>query len=252
MRTESVDLENRKETDGGNGRAHDALNDVMIFGSVASRSCTSSRLGPNAVTESRVRASPSSEIPALVEPKEDINMEALAPPTEREAGAEAESDAKAQAGEWRLDEYMSALPSPPHVYLAQKFHFQHASLVPIPLRPHRVRASATSEKICSSESVEIDIRPVSQGTYWLHPHPLKSHPIAGDLLNQASEQESVAVDVQKQHHSKTDSNNRSAGKSALAEVCRPDSTTLGADGLTRTLEKESPYNQEALQSRTNA
>lgn len=244
-RTERIDLENGKVT--GDGRANVALNDMWIFGSVANRSCTSSRLGPDAMTECRGWSRPSPVRMTLVEPEHGSNLEALGPSTEAEA--EAESDAKVQAGGW-LDEHMSALPSPPHVYLARKFQFQHASLVPVPLRPLRVRASTASERNCNSEFVEIGIHPISERTYLLHPHPLKSHPIHGDLLNQTSED--VTVKVQKQHHSKEDSNNRCTERSVFADVCRPDSTTLGTNFLTRPLETEPPHIQQDLQNKFSA
>ncbi|KIW13917.1 hypothetical protein PV08_06698 [Exophiala spinifera] len=250
-RTEGVDLEIGKGIDAG--RAEIAHNDKWIFGSVVTRLCTSSRLGPDAVTVCRGWPRPSPESMTLVQPKQGIGIQALTRPTgaeakakakaDAEAKANAESDAKAQA-DGRLEEYMSGLPSPPPVHLAQKINFQRASLVPVPLRPRRVQASTTSDKTCNSESVDFAIRPVAKGTYSLHPVPLRPHPIPGDVQNQPSE--GAAAGIQNKHHSGTNSNIRSTRKSAGADACRPDSTTSGTDSLTRTHREENHHITDKL------
>jgi len=223
--TESRDLENGLANRGDRADIHG--DDIWIFGSVASRSTSHCpRRG------SYVRVMSESSDASSVQAMSPANPTTRVAPKTRATMPEGGRNDGTHLHAW-TQEHTAALPSPARVYQAQPIRFQHASLVPIPLRPRQGMASQVAgarRESRRSESVEVDIRPTPDGHFLLHPHPLRSHPVSIGIPAQAGQLEGrqkETAGIQQRSLTITDSQvMRAAVQSGL---CRPDSTTLGVE-----------------------
>ena len=227
QQAESQDPENGVATQGDSAHIHS--DDMWIFGSVASRSTSRCpRRG------SYIGVMSESSGPSSVQTMSPADSTTKAVPETRATMIEGRSNDATHLDAW-TQEHTAALPSPARVYQAQQIRFEHASLVPLPLRPRQGMASKGSGARHDSrrtESVQVDIRPTSEGHFLLHPHPLRSHPVSFDL--QAQQQVEQLEGSQKetsgiQQRSSTITDGQVMRAAVQSGLCRPDSTTLGVE-----------------------
>jgi hypothetical protein len=227
QRAEGPDPEQGVATQVDSADIHD--DDTWIFGSLASRSNSHCpRRG------SYVGLMSESSEPSSVQTTSPANSTTRAVPETPATMPRGEDNDATHLEAW-TQEHMAALPSPERVYQAQQIRFQHASLVPTPLRPRQGMASKGSGvKHASSrtESVQVDICRTPEGHFRLHPHPLRSHPVSFDtqaqeLVERLEGSQKATADIQRPSLTTTD--NRVARGAVQSGLCRPDSTTLGVE-----------------------
>ncbi|KAK7897142.1 hypothetical protein LTR67_005031 [Exophiala xenobiotica] len=225
QRAEGPDPEHGVTTQGDSADIHN--DDTWIFGSVASRSNSHCpRRG------SYVGLMSESSEPSSVQTTSPANSTTRAVPETPATMPRGEDNDVTHLEAW-TQEHMTALPSPERVYQAQQIRFQHASLVPTPLRPRQGMASKGSEvkhATSRTESVQVDICRTPEGNFRLHPHPLRSHPVSFDTLAQEQIQQlegsqKATADIRQRPLTTTD--NRAMRAAVQSGLCRPDSTTLG-------------------------